>query len=64
MAPSKKAQLVAVLTRDCETLAIAGIRQRHPEATPNEIRLRLGGLRIGRDLMIEALGWDPGEGRR
>jgi hypothetical protein len=55
---------VESLTRDCEALGLAGIRIRHPEATADELRLRLGGLRLGRALMIEAYGWDPGEGRR
>jgi len=64
MTPAAKAELVAVLTRDCEFLAAAGIRQRHPQVTPDELRLRLGALRIGRTLMVEAFGWDPGEGRR
>jgi len=64
MTPAAKAQLVNALTRDCETLALAGLRVRHPDATADELRLRVGGLRLGRDLMIEVYGWDPGEGRR
>ncbi len=64
MAPAARAQLADSLTRDCETLALAGIRIRHPDATAEELRLRLGALRLGRDLMIEAYGWDPAEGRR
>jgi hypothetical protein len=64
MTPAAKAQLVNALTRDCETLALAGIRIRHPDATADELRLRLGGMRLGRNLMIEAYGWDPAEGRR
>jgi hypothetical protein len=64
MSPAAKARMVESLTRDCEALGLAGIRIRHPEATADELRLRLGGLRLGRALMIEAYGWDPGEGRR
>jgi hypothetical protein len=55
----RKAELVNALSRDCERLALAGIRERHPDATPEEARLRLGALRLGRELMIQAFGWDP-----
>jgi hypothetical protein len=57
----RKAWLVDALSRDCEKLALAGIRERHPGVSPEEARLRLGALRIRRDLMIEAFGWDPVE---
>ena len=63
MTPADKARLVESLCRDCETLALAGLHVRHVGATAEELRLRLGGLRLGRDLMVEAYGWDPGEGR-
>lgn len=57
----KKAQLIDVLSRDCLQLALAGIRQRYPDAARAELCLRLAALRIERDLMIEAFGWDPRE---
>ena len=61
---AEKLRLVEALNRDCEALALAGLRARHPNATADELRLRLGALRIGRDLVRTAYGWDPGEGRR
>lgn len=42
-----------------EAMAEAGLRARHPEASPEELRLRLAALRLGRRLMIDAFGWDP-----
>jgi len=62
MTTAEKAALVERLTRASEALALAGIRDRHPHADEEELRLRLGGLRIGRRLMVEVYGWDPGEG--
>jgi hypothetical protein len=35
------------------------VRLRHPDAGPDEVRLRALALRLGRDLMIAAYGWDP-----
>ena len=62
MTTDEKARLVDQLTRDSEAMALAGIRARHPDADPEELRMRLGALRIGRRLMVEVYGWDPGEG--
>lgn len=61
MPPWRKAELVSALSRDCERLAVAGIRERHPGATPEEQRLRLAALRIGPELARRAYGWDPVE---
>jgi hypothetical protein len=51
--------MIQALCRDSRKLALAGIRQRHPTATPRELALRLGALTIERQLMIDAFGWDP-----
>ena len=40
-------------------LARAGIQQRHPNATEQEIRLRVAALRLDRETMIHVFGWDP-----
>lgn len=64
MTPAEKCGLVDSLTRGSEAFALAGIRMRHPDATAEELRLRLGALRIGRDLVLTVYGWDPKEGRR
>jgi len=62
--PARKAQMIEALCEDVRALALAGVRRRHPEASPREQRLRLGALTIERELMIAAFGWDPArEGR-
>lgn len=38
-----------------------GVRMRHPEADEREVFLRAAAIRLGRDLMIRAYGWDPDE---
>ena len=37
----------------------SGVRARYPEASEREIFLRSAALRLPRDLMIRAYGWDP-----
>ena len=37
----------------------SGVRARDPEASEREIFLRSAALRLPRDLMIRAYGWDP-----
>lgn len=59
MTPAEKMARVAQLSQACTDLALAGIRDRYPNADENEVRLRLGALRIDRALMIKAFGWDP-----
>ena len=51
--------MIEALSRDARALALAGIRQRHPTATPREQALRLGALTIERSLMTAAFDWDP-----
>lgn len=51
--------IVAELYRDSQRLAEIGVRMRYPGATDREVMLRLASLRNGRDVMIEAFGWDP-----
>lgn len=54
MSSLEKAQLADELCATVERLARIGIRQRHPEATPRELFLRLAILRLGRDLAVRA----------
>jgi hypothetical protein len=61
MPPERKLAIVSELTRTVDDLARAGIRERHPDATPREIELRLGALRLERATMIRVFGWDPEE---
>ena len=41
--------------------AVVRIRQRHPEATEEEVRLRLASLWFDRETMIRVFHWDPEE---
>lgn len=59
MSPQAKAALVNALSLDVTRLALAGIRERHPAASPEEQRMRLGTLLLGGPLMREAFAWDP-----
>ena len=47
MSPVQKARTVDGLTRTVLTLAVAGIRRRHPRASERECFLRLAVLTLG-----------------
>jgi hypothetical protein len=47
--------MVSQLNQTMRTLALSGLRQRHPEATPQELR-RLADLLLGPDLAARAYG--------
>jgi hypothetical protein len=47
MSSVEKAALVTRATEDVMSLALAGIRQRHPDASERECFLRLAELRLG-----------------
>lgn len=59
MTPIDKFRAVDAANRSVEALSAAGVRQRHPEASDEEVRRRVIALRIGRELSIAAYGWDP-----
>ena len=59
MPPWEKARRVGEMVHTLEMLALAGIAGRHPEATERERRLRLAALRLDRQTMVGAFGWDP-----
>lgn len=40
-------------------VAESGVRARYPEASEREVFLRSAALRLPRELMIRAYGWDP-----
>ncbi len=50
MSPLSKIQAVAALTRSVTLLSLAGIRQRFPEATDSEYKIRLARLTLGPEL--------------
>lgn len=50
-APSwKKLEMMSDLNRSMRTLAMSGLRRRHPNATPEELRFRLAELLYGSEI--------------
>jgi hypothetical protein len=54
MSPAEKAAIVSGLTQTACDLALAGIRLRHPDASPREQFLRLALITLGPDLARRA----------
>jgi hypothetical protein len=54
MTPAEKAALVTGLTQAAHALAWAGVRHRHPTASPREQFLRLAIVTLGSDLASAA----------
>ena len=54
MTPAQKAEIVSGLTKAAYELARAGVRSRHPDASPREQFLRLALDVLGRDLACRA----------
>lgn len=59
MTPAEKADRLRALTLAVNTLALAGLRQRHPTADERELQLRLAKLRLGENLVAQAYHWRP-----
>ena len=51
MSPLEKAGIMSQATSDALTLALSGIRQRHPDASERECFLRLAALLLGSSLV-------------
>jgi len=51
MSPFEKIQMVSQATRDALTLTLAGIRQRHPNASDRECFIRVAELQLGPTLV-------------
>lgn len=52
----KKIAIVADLNETVKTLAISGIKQRHPEAAPEQIHRMLADLMLGAELARKVYG--------
>jgi len=61
MTPTQKLQRVASLNRALVVLQKARIRAQYGDVPDDEMRLRLGALRLGRETMMKVFGWDPDE---
>lgn len=53
MSPLEKIEIVSQATRDALTLALSGIRQRHPNASERECFIRLAAIQLGPALVRE-----------
>jgi hypothetical protein len=60
MSPGRKLALVEEANRTARALALAGLRQRHPDAGPEELFRRLMDLTLGEELAAEVYGPLPG----
>ena len=56
MPPWQKIALVEQAIKAGHTLALAGLRERHPRASPSELRRRLFGLTLGEELAAKVYG--------
>jgi hypothetical protein len=52
----RKIELVAELNKTARTLALAGLRRRHPNDSPQRLQRRLHGLILGEELATKAYG--------
>ena len=60
MTPQQKLRRVGELQQMAERLAAGRIRAQYgSDISERELRLRLAALRIDRQTMIDAFGWDP-----
>jgi hypothetical protein len=59
MTPGQRVARVFELTAFQENLQRASVRSMYPEATEQEVFLRVAAPRLDRDTMIRAYGWDP-----
>jgi len=64
MSPAEKAAVVDRLSAEVRALALAGIRQRHPEATDPEQQRYLAVLLHGPEVVEEAFGWNASSNGR
>ena len=57
--PGERMMMAFELSDFAVRVAESGVRARYPEASEREIFLRSAALRLPRDLMIRAYGWNP-----
>jgi len=54
--PARKMEMLAQLNASARTLALSGLRQRHPNASESELSRRLAGLLLGDELARKVYG--------
>jgi hypothetical protein len=57
--PTRKMDMLAQLNHSAHTLAMMGLRLRHPQAGPAELQRRLAGLLLGEELACKVYGKLP-----
>lgn len=60
MSPHARLALMTELTLSAQRLAFAGVRLRYPNASDDEIWLRLAARRLGDEMVRKIYGWHPG----
>lgn len=55
----EKVKQIESLNQTCRQLAMAGLRKRYPQASEEELHLRLAAILFGREISVEVFGWDP-----
>lgn len=55
----RKWEMMEQLNQTARELALAGLRRRHPDATPEELRRRLADLVLGSELAAQVYGPQP-----
>jgi hypothetical protein len=55
----QKLEIVSQITTTCRELALNGLRRCYPEASEEELKKRLAGLVLPRELVVRAYKWDP-----
>jgi hypothetical protein len=61
MTPTEKLARARELNRAVEQRHRDRIRAQYGDIPEEEMRLRLGSLRLGRETMVKVFGWDPDE---
>jgi hypothetical protein len=61
MSPQERLALMTELTLSAQRLAFAGLRLRYPNASDDEIWLRLAARRLGIETVRKIYGWRPDE---
>jgi hypothetical protein len=60
MSPADKIRIVRDLSRVSQELALAGLRDRYPDADDHELRMRLASTRLPASTMRQVFGWTGG----
>jgi hypothetical protein len=61
MTPGEKMDCIRDMTMSVAQMQVEAVRRQWPDATDEEIRLRVFSRWIPRELMIRAFNWDPAD---